>query len=75
MASTHANLLIHVVFSTKNREARISSDDQSDLYAYLGGIVRSRPRAALRPFRAWGWWVARYPGLKPGAPNLRAVGA
>jgi putative transposase len=47
MASTHANLLVHVVFSTKNREARISGDVQSDLYAYLGGIVRSEGGSTL----------------------------
>ena len=47
MASTHANLLVHVVFSAKNREARISSDVQSDLYAYLGGIVRAEGGSTL----------------------------
>ena len=47
MASTHANLLVHLVFSTKNREARISKDVQSDLYAYLGGIVRSEGGSTL----------------------------
>jgi putative transposase len=47
MASTLSNLLVHLVFSTKNREARITADLQPDLYAYLGGIVRSEKGSAL----------------------------
>lgn len=47
MASTLSNLLVHLIFSTKKREARISADVQPDLYAYLGGIVRSEGGAVL----------------------------
>jgi len=47
MASTVSNLLVHVVFSTKNREPRISPEIQPDLHAYLGGIVRSEGGVAL----------------------------
>jgi putative transposase len=47
MASTLSDLLIHLVFSTKNREARITAELQPDLYAYLGGIVRSEKGSAL----------------------------
>lgn len=40
MAHTFANLLAHVIFSTKDREPLIASDLKPDLLAYMGGIVR-----------------------------------
>lgn len=40
MAQTLTNLLVHVVFSTKNREPMISTDLKPDLLAYIGGIIR-----------------------------------
>jgi REP-associated tyrosine transposase len=40
MAHTFANLLTHVIFSTKDRQPRISRDLKPDLLAYTGGIVR-----------------------------------
>jgi REP-associated tyrosine transposase len=40
MAHTFANLLTHVIFSTKDREPLITPDLKPDLLAYLGGIVR-----------------------------------
>jgi REP element-mobilizing transposase RayT len=40
MAHTFANLLTHVIFSTKDRQSLISRDLKPDLLAYLGGIVR-----------------------------------
>ncbi len=41
MPSTLTNLLYHVVFSTKGRQPEIVSGFRQDLYAYLGGIIRS----------------------------------
>jgi putative transposase len=41
VASTFNRLLIHLVFSTKNREPQISEELQGSLYSYLGGLVRS----------------------------------
>lgn len=41
MAATLTRLLVHLVFSTKNRDPRISADLQESLYAYMGGLVRS----------------------------------
>jgi putative transposase len=41
LANTLSNLLAHIVFSTKNREQFISDEFQQELYAYIGGIVRS----------------------------------
>ena len=40
MSQTHSDLLVHIVFSTKNRESVIKSEMQEDLNAYLAGIVR-----------------------------------
>ena len=40
MAQTLTNLLMHVVFSTKNREPKISTDLKPNLLAYIGGIIR-----------------------------------
>ena len=41
MATTLTNLLVHVVFSTKEREPHISDKYRERLYAYMGGIIRS----------------------------------
>jgi putative transposase len=40
MPSTHHGILIHVVFSTKNRKPWIHRDWEDDLYAYMGGTVK-----------------------------------
>ena len=40
MAHTFANLLAHVIFSTKNREAWITPDLKAELLPYIGGIMR-----------------------------------
>jgi putative transposase len=40
MATTFANLLYHIVFSTKDRVPLIREDLRSDLYGYMGGIIR-----------------------------------
>ncbi len=41
MASTFANLLYHLVFTTKGRAPLIREDLRDDLYGYMGGIIRS----------------------------------
>ncbi len=40
MAQTLAKLIVHVVFSTKDRRALITPDIVADLYGYIGGICR-----------------------------------
>lgn len=40
MAHTYANLLYHIVFSTKNRLPLIHDSLRERLYEYMGGIVR-----------------------------------
>ena len=42
MAATYSCLLVHIIFSTKQREALIRSDLAADLYSYMGGIARSK---------------------------------
>ena len=41
MAQTFSRLLVHVVFSTKDRTASLKADIRPDLYAYMGGIIRN----------------------------------
>lgn len=40
MSDTLTNLVYHVVFSTKNREPLIRPNIRTDLYSYIGGIIR-----------------------------------
>jgi REP element-mobilizing transposase RayT len=40
MPGTFSQLLLHAVFSTKHREPWITSDIQTRLYSFMGGIVR-----------------------------------
>lgn len=40
MAQTLVEIIVHIVFSTKNRENLISFDIESELFAYIGGILR-----------------------------------
>ncbi|MEE9294877.1 MAG: IS200/IS605 family transposase [Phycisphaerae bacterium] len=47
MAQTLTRLLVHVVFSTKERRNLIVPAIEPDLHAYLGGICRNRESPAL----------------------------
>ena len=47
MAGTYANLLYHLVFSTKNRHPWIAPDIEEELYCYMGGIVRGEGGSLL----------------------------
>jgi len=47
MGHTSTNVLVHFVFSTKQRQPAITSDIAPDLHAYLGGIVRELRGTAL----------------------------
>ena len=40
MAQTLVNLLVHVIFSTRNREPLITPEIERELYAYIGGILK-----------------------------------
>jgi len=41
MGHSHTNLLYHIVFSTKDRQALLDAEISTRLYAYLGGAIRS----------------------------------
>lgn len=47
MAQTLGNLVVHLIFSTKLRKPLLGPEIRSDLFAYLGGIVREMHGAAL----------------------------
>jgi REP element-mobilizing transposase RayT len=47
VAQTCSNVVVHLIFSTKQRKPLISLDIRSDLFAYLGGIVRELRGTAL----------------------------
>ncbi|MFZ1005577.1 MAG: IS200/IS605 family transposase [Candidatus Sulfotelmatobacter sp.] len=47
MAQTLGNVVVHLIFSTKLRKPLIAPDIRSELFAYLGGIVRELRGTAL----------------------------
>jgi REP element-mobilizing transposase RayT len=47
MGHTATNVLVHFIFSTHNRLPSITPDIESDLHAYIGGIIREIGGVAL----------------------------
>lgn len=47
MSKTYTNLIYHIVFSTKERQPIITSDYQSRLYDYIGGVIRNQGGISL----------------------------
>ena len=47
MANSYISLYVHIVFSTKERQAMITPDLQNRLWAYIGGIARENQMKAL----------------------------
>ncbi|MEJ2537191.1 MAG: IS200/IS605 family transposase [Calditrichia bacterium] len=47
MAHSYTNILIHYIFSTKNRERIITEKFQERLHPYMGGIARENNMRAL----------------------------
>jgi len=41
MAQTLVTLMVHVIFSTKNREPFITPEIEPELFAYMGGILKN----------------------------------
>ena len=41
MAQTLVNILVHVIFSTKERRPLLKTDIQPDLYAYMAGTLKN----------------------------------
>lgn len=48
MSQSLAQILVHLVFSTKNREALLADDIRDELHAYIGGIVESQKGSLLK---------------------------
>lgn len=48
MAHTHSNILIHAIFSTKERRPLLNDELRPRMHAYLGGIVREIGGVAIR---------------------------
>src|SRR6266581_2933004 len=44
MSHTCGNILLHLIFSTRERHPLIKPEFRSELFAYLGGIVRENAR-------------------------------
>ena len=47
MAQTLTRILVHIIFSTKERRNLIASDIEAELYRYLGGICRTNESPLL----------------------------
>ena len=47
MAQTCGNILLHLIFSTKDGKPLIRPELRADLHAYLGGIIRQSHGTAL----------------------------
>ena len=40
MPSTHSSILLHIIYSTKNRFKLIHDDWQDELFKYIGGTIK-----------------------------------
>src|SRR5437870_253108 len=47
MSQTCGNVVLHFIFSTKERQPLITREIRANLFAYLGGIVREMSGSAL----------------------------
>src|SRR5438034_6616988 len=47
MAQTLVSLMVHVIFSTKNREPLITPEIEPELFAYIGGILKNNESRLL----------------------------
>src|SRR4051794_20896107 len=47
MAQTLVSLLVHIIFSTKNREQLITPEIEPELFAYIGGILKNHESCLL----------------------------
>ena len=40
MPHTYTNVLVHIIFSTKDRQPLINAESRDRLFAYMGGVLR-----------------------------------
>ena len=65
MAQSLSRLIVHAVFSTKDRRALLRSEEiQSETYSYMAGILKNLQCHGLFCFR---------PSGDPKCPNLQAA--
>lgn len=48
MPQSFAQILVHLVFSAKNRNPTLADDIRDELHAYLGGIVENQKGTLLK---------------------------
>ena len=48
MPQSFAQILVHLVFSTKNRKPTLADEIRDELHAYLGGIVENQKGTLLK---------------------------
>ena len=48
MAQSLAQILVHLVFSTKNREAWLADELRDELHAYIAGIIENQKGTLLK---------------------------
>lgn len=48
MPQSFAQILVHLVFSTKNRKPTLADEIRDELHAYLGGIVENQKGSLLK---------------------------
>jgi putative transposase len=48
MSQSLSQVLVHLIFSTKNREAWLSQEIRNELHAYIGGIVNAQNGVLLQ---------------------------
>jgi len=49
MAQTLVSLFVHIIFSTKNRDPLITPEIETELFAYIGGILNNQESRLLAP--------------------------
>lgn len=48
MPQSLAQILVHLVFSTKNREALLADEHRDELHGYIGGILENHKSTLLK---------------------------
>ena len=48
MSQSLAQILVHLVFSTKNRDPMLTEDVRDELHPYLGGVIENQKGTLLK---------------------------
>ncbi|MCD6585796.1 MAG: transposase [Desulfobacteraceae bacterium] len=60
MAQSLSRILLHLIFSTKNREPLINKNIRPDLHAYIAGVCRKLNSEAYRVGGTEDPWTRKY---------------